>query len=319
MITWHDLLKEGKERLYQAGNSEQAAMLLLNELCRHQNINLYMHLDDEADGPVATDYLEGIHRMEKGEPLGYVLGYENFYGYDFIINEDVLIPRPETEELTGQVLMLLDQYFEEKEHPVVFDVATGSGAIGVTLSLEDPRLDVYASDISHKALKTAWANNEKLGGRVVFLEGDMLQPFIERKMHCDLLVCNPPYIPNDEELDHEVVDYEPNVALFGGKDGLRFYRQVISNAHKVLRPNGIMAFEIGYDQGQRLHDLAAQYYPEAEIEVLKDMSGKDRILVIKTGDACPALMASHSEEAADSKVEKDEGKVIEPAADSKKI
>ena len=91
MITWHDLLKEGKERLYQAGNSEQAAMLLLNELCRHQNINLYMHMDDEASGPVVTDYLEGIHRMEKGEPLGYVLGYENFYGYDFMVNEDVLI------------------------------------------------------------------------------------------------------------------------------------------------------------------------------------------------------------------------------------
>lgn len=282
MVTWHQLLQEGKERLYQANQSDQAALLLLNELCSHKNINLYMVMDESADDQIKTDYLEAIHRMELGEPLGYVLGYENFYGYDFMVNEDVLIPRPETEELTGQVLMLCDDLLEEKEHPVIFDVATGSGAIGITLSLEEPRLDVYASDISEKALEVAWANNEKLGGRVVFVEGDMLQPFIDRHMHCDLLVCNPPYIPEEEDLDHGVVDYEPNVALFGGKDGLRFYRSVFKDAHKVLRANGIMAFEMGYDQGERLSELAKSYFPDADIQVIKDMAGKDRILVVKT-------------------------------------
>ena len=282
MITWHQLLNEGKERLYQAGNSDQAAMMLLNELCRHRNVNLYMDLDRPANSDIATEYLEGIHRLEKGEPLGYVLGYENFYGYDFMVNENVLIPRPETEELTGQVLMLLDQKFENVEHPVVFDVATGSGAIGITLSLEDPRLDVYASDISKDALQVAWANNEKLGGRVVFLQGDMLEPFVDRKMFCDFLVCNPPYIPSEEQLDHGVVDFEPNVALFGGNDGLHFYRSVFKNASKVLKPNAIMAFEMGYDQGERLSRLAKEYFPDANVEVLKDMSGKDRILVVET-------------------------------------
>lgn len=282
MITWHDLLREGKERLYEAGNSDQAALMLLNELTRQNNLNLYMILDEEAVESIVTDYLEGIHRLEKGEPLGYVLGYENFYGYDFMVNPDVLIPRPETEELTGQVLLLLDQYFEDKDHPVVFDVATGSGAIGVTLTLEDPDVDVYASDISKEALKTAWANNEKLGGRVVFLQGDMLDPFIERNMHCDLIVCNPPYIPSEEDVDHGVVDYEPHVALFGGLDGLRFYRDVFKKADQVLNPGGIMAFEMGYDQGERLSHLAAHYFPEADIEVLQDMSGKDRILVVRT-------------------------------------
>lgn len=282
MSTWHDLLREGKERLYQAGNSDQAALLLLNELTRQKNINLYMQMDEEADEAIATDYLEGIHRLEKGEPLGYVLGYENFYGYDFMVNEDVLIPRPETEELTGQVLMLLDQEFEDLEHPVVFDVATGSGAIGITLSLEDPSLDVYASDLSRAALKTAWANNEKLGGKVVFLQGDMLEPFIERKMHCDMLVCNPPYIPSKEDVDPGVVDYEPNMALFGGDDGLRFYRDIFRRADLVLKDGALMAFEMGYDQGERLSDLAKQYFPKAEVQVLQDMSGKDRILTVKT-------------------------------------
>lgn len=282
MITWHQLLQEGKERLYQANQSDQAALLLLNELCSHRNINLYMVMDEPVNEQVQTDYLEAIHRMEKGEPLGYVLGYENFYGYDFIVNEDVLIPRPETEELTGQVLMLCDDVLEKIEHPVVFDVATGSGAIGITLSLEEPRLDVYASDISQKALEVAYINNEKLGGRVVFVQGDMLQPFVDRNMHCDVLVCNPPYIPQEEKLDHGVVDYEPNVALFGGEDGLHFYRSVFKNAHKVLNENGIMAFEMGYDQGERLSALAKQYFPEADVQVLQDISQKDRILVVRT-------------------------------------
>ena len=214
MITWHQLLQEGKERLYQANQSDQAALLLLNELCSHRNINLYMVMDEPVNEQVQTDYLEA---MEKGEPLGYVLGYENFYGYDFIVNEDVLIPRPETEELTGQVLMLCDDVLEKIEHPVVFDVATGSGAIGITLSLEEPRLDVYASDISQKALEVAYINNEKLGGRVVFVQGDMLQPFVDRNMHCDVLVCNPPYIPQEEKLDHGVVDYEPMSHYSGAK------------------------------------------------------------------------------------------------------
>lgn len=282
MITWHQLLQEGKERLYQANQSDQAALLLLNELCSHRNINLYVVMDEPVNEQVQTDYLEAIHRMEKGEPLGYVLGYENFYGYDFIVNEDVLIPRPETEELTGQVLMLCDDVLEKIEHPVVFDVATGSGAIGITLSLEEPRLDVYASDISQKALEVAYMNNEKLGGRVVFVQGDMLQPFVDRNMHCDVLVCNPPYIPQEEKLDHGVVDYEPNVALFGGEDGLYFYRSVFKNAHKVLNENGIMAFEMGYDQGERLSALAKQYFPEADVQVLQDISQKDRILVVRT-------------------------------------
>lgn len=282
MITWHSLLKEGKDRLYQAGNSDQAALLLLTELCRAKNINLYMVMDEKVDPEVETDFLEGIHRIEKGEPLGYVLGYENFYGYDFIVNENVLIPRPETEELTGQVLMLCDLLLENKENPVVFDVATGSGAIGITLSLEAPSLKVYASDISVDALKVAKQNNENLEGQVQFLCGDMLDPFIEKNLHCDILVCNPPYIPTQEEIDHGVKDYEPNLALFGGEDGLYFYRKIFEKASQVLNSNGVMAFEMGYDQGERLSTLAKSYFPKAQVEVLQDMSGKDRILIIKS-------------------------------------
>lgn len=279
-MTYRDYIREGKERLYKAGQGEQAAQLLMIELCKKEDVNLYMDMDQQILDSIRVDYLEGIHEMELGKPLGYVLGYEAFFGYDFIVNEDVLIPRPETEELVGLVLGLYDEYFEGKTVDV-FDVATGSGAIGITLNLEEPKLDVVASDISQAALDVAKANNEKLQANVRFLCGDMLQPFIEEGLHCDICVCNPPYIPSEETMEHSVVDYEPHVALFGGEDGLKFYRDVFENAHKVLKEKAILAFEIGWNQGEALTDLAHSYFKDAQIEVHQDMANKDRMLVIR--------------------------------------
>lgn len=280
-MTYHQLLIEGKERLFQAGQGEQAAQLYMVELCRQRNINLYISMDEEIDEELASEYLEGIHSMENGKPLSYVLGYECFYGYDFNVNEDVLIPRPETEELVGLVLSKFDDYFEDREHVSVFDVATGSGAIGITLNLEEPRMDVVCSDISKEALVVAKGNNDKLGAHVNFICGSMLDPFIDRDLHCDILVCNPPYIPSEEQMEHSVVDYEPHVALFGGKDGLKFYRDVFEKAHLVLNEKSFLAFEMGYDQGASLSSLAKEYFPNAKITVHQDMSGKDRMLTIE--------------------------------------
>lgn len=282
-MRYRDYIHEGKERLYKAGQGEQAAQLFMVELCRQKGINLYMDMDEEIDDEIRVDYLEGIHDMEKGKPLSYVLGYESFYGYDFIVNEDVLIPRPETEELVGLVLRLYDEHFGDKEHVNVFDVATGSGAIGITLNLEEPKLDVIASDISEKAVQVALKNNEKLGAHVNFIVGNMLDPFIERNLYCDICVCNPPYIPSDEKMEHSVVDYEPHVALFGGEDGLKFYRDVFEKAHFVLKEKAFLAFEMGYDQREALSTLAKEYFPQAKICVHKDMSGKDRMLTIEIG------------------------------------
>ena len=284
MITYHQIFNEGKRRLMDAGHSDQTALLLMNEICSHYGINLYMEMEEKINPAVQTDYLEAVHEMEKGKPLSYVLGYENFYGYDFTVNENVLIPRPETEELVGLVLTLSDENFEDRDHISVFDVATGSGAIGVTLSLEEPKMDVIASDISRGALEVAFQNNRKLNGHAAFIQGEMLEPFIDRKLKCDILVCNPPYIPSEEEMEASVVDFEPHVALFGGKDGLKFYRSVLKNAHKVLKKNSIMAFEMGYDQAERLSALVREYFPEAEIQVHQDMSGKDRMLSVRIED-----------------------------------
>lgn len=280
-MTYHQYLNEGKERLYKANQGEQAAMFLMVELCRKKGINLYVSMEEEMDEEVRVDYLEGIALMERGKPLGYVLGYETFYGYDFIVNEDVLIPRPETEELVGLVLSLFDEYFSDRDHVTLFDVATGSGAIGITLNKEEPRMDVIASDISKEALVVAKKNNEALGAHVNFICGNMLDPFIDRDLHCDILVCNPPYIPQEETMERSVVDFEPHVALFGGEDGLKFYRDVFEKAHHVLNEKAFLAFEMGYNQGKALSDLARMYFPSAKITVHKDMSQKDRMLTIE--------------------------------------
>lgn len=280
-MTYRDLIHQGQKRLFDAGQGDQAAQLLMAELCRQKNINLYLEMEEEADADLASLYLKDIALMEEGKPLSYVLGYESFYGYDFIVNEDVLIPRPETEELVGLVLGLFDDYFPDRDKVSVFDVATGSGAIGITLNLEEPKMDVTASDISEKALVVAEKNNEKLQANVKFICGNMLDPFIERNLHCDILVCNPPYIPSSEQMEHSVVDYEPHVALFGGDDGLKFYRDVFEKAPQVLNPKSFLAFEMGYNQGEALSTLAKEHFPNGKVTVHKDMSGKDRMLTIE--------------------------------------
>ena len=279
-MTFRDYINEGKERLYQAGQGEQAAQLFMVELCRKHNVNVYADMEKSVPEDIRVDYLEGIHRMELGEPLGYVLGYEWFYGYDFIVNENVLIPRAETEELVGLVLQLYDDHFGGQE-VTLFDVATGSGAIAITLDKEEKNLKVYAADISKEALEVAKENNKHLEADVSFLQGDMLEPFIEKGLQCDILVCNPPYIPKEEKMEASVVDYEPHVALFGGEDGLYFYRSIFERAKEVLKPGAILAFEMGYDQGKSLKQLAQHYFPKAKILVHKDMSGKDRMLSIE--------------------------------------
>ncbi len=279
MASYRQVLREAKERLYEANQGEQAAQLLMLELSNLQAHNLYMEYDEEVPSELLQAFEQGIARMEQGEPLGHVLGFEWFYGYRFTVNKDVLIPRPETEELVANILAAYDELFAGAQVQVI-DVGTGSGAIAIALSKEEANLQVAASDISAAAIAVAKQNAEQNEAQVAFYTGDMLQPFIDQGIRCDILVSNPPYIPAHEQMEHSVVDYEPHVALFGGEDGLKFYRQIFANAHQVLKEKAMLAFEMGYDQGERLTALAKQYFPDARIEVLKDLSGKNRMLFI---------------------------------------
>ena len=279
MASYRQVLREAKERLYAAGQGEQAAQLLMLELANLEAHNLYMEYDEEVPQDLLEAFEAGIRRMEQGEPLGHVLGFEWFYGYRFKVNPDVLIPRPETEELVANILAAYDECFDGQDVDVI-DVGTGSGAIAIALRKEEAHLQVTASDISEQAVAVARKNAADNAADVTFLTGDMLEPFIEAGIRCDILVSNPPYIPVHEQMEHSVVDFEPHVALFGGEDGLKFYREIFANAHRLIKEKAILAFEMGYDQGEHLRALAKEHFPDARVEIIKDLSGKNRMLFV---------------------------------------
>ena len=280
MASYREVLHKAKQEMEAAGRGEQAALFYMLELTNKEAHNLYMEFEEEMPLDIQSAYEAGIKRLVAGEPLGHVLGFEWFYGYRFKVNEDVLIPRPETEELVANVLAAYDEYFSNVENVMAVDIGTGSGAIAISLKKEEPNLHMMATDISEKAVLVAKDNAQETEAIVSFLVGDMLQPLIERDIKVDILISNPPYIPKEEVMEDSVVNYEPHVALFGGEDGLKFYRVIFENAPQVLKEKAMMAFEMGYNQKEALSALAKSYFPEAKIEVMKDMNGKNRMLFV---------------------------------------
>lgn len=280
MASYREVLTSAKREMEAAGRGEQAALFYLLELTNKEAHNLYMEYEEAMPKEIEEAYAAGIEKLVAGVPLGHVLGFEWFYGYRFHVNEDVLIPRPETEELVANVLASYDEYFSDVENVVAVDVGTGSGAIAISLKKEEPNLHMLATDISEKAVMVAKDNAEKNEAIVSFCVGDMLQPLIDRNLKVDILISNPPYIPSEEVMEDSVVNYEPHLALFGGEDGLKFYRVIFENAPKVLKEKAMMAFEMGYNQAEALTAEAKRYFPEAKIEVIKDMNGKNRMLFV---------------------------------------
>jgi len=163
---------------------------------------------------------------------------------------------------------------------VAADIGTGSGCLAITLKLEEPKLKMYAGDISAEAIEQAKENAVKFGAEVEFFVGDLLEPIKAKGIKLDLLVCNPPYIPEDEELELSVKGFEPHVALFGGEDGLRFYKRVLQDASEIVNPGGMLGFEIGWNQREALTQLCTNFLPNDEVVVRKDINGKDRMLMV---------------------------------------
>lgn len=275
------LLRDSETRLEAADVPGAYAKYVLNELLLKQNRNLYLELDQDLDETTQAMFMAMMDRLVTQEPLAYVLGYQVFLGYPIEVNPSVLIPRPETEELVLQVLMTLDEQFAHLSHPRLIDIGTGSGAIAIALKKEEPRLEVLASDISEDALNQAKHNGKHLDAHITWLLGSMAQPLIDRNETVDVIVCNPPYIPQDESIEVSVKDFEPHVALFGGEDGLTFYRQVLDQAPQVLNHPGMIAFEIGWNQKDVLTHEAKLRFPDSAVTCYQDMAGKDRILIIQ--------------------------------------
>lgn len=276
-MTYQEALVQAKKRLESQDIYSGFAFNYLLELTQLKDLNLYLIKDEVIDPDLFDTYQKGIERLANNEPLAYVLGFEWFYGRRFIVNEQVLIPRQETEELISHVIMDMDKYFDKES--VVADVGTGSGNCAITLALET-EATVYATDISDTALTVAKANSEQFNTNVTFLLGDMGQPLIENNLKIDILVCNPPYILEDEEVQTSVLTYEPHTALFGGSDGLKFYRQILDESKFFLNERAMMAFEMGYTQKENLRHEILLRYPEARVEFKQDIAGKDRMCFV---------------------------------------
>lgn len=274
------IIKAAEERLIQNDIPESYAKYVMNELLLEQNRNLYLEMNSELDEKTLEKFNSIMDKLCEDMPLAYAMGVQYFYGYPIEVNSDVLIPRFETEELVLNVIQEIDEHFSDQAI-TVFDVGTGSGAIACALKAECPNISMFASDISEDALKQAQRNADNIKVQVEFYQGDMLQPFIDHSIKADVIVCNPPYIPSGEEVENSVKAYEPHLALFGGEDGLKFYRSVLSNAKYVLNEKNILAFEMGWNQGKTLSDLARSYFPDGDIRVIKDIQGKDRILIVR--------------------------------------
>jgi release factor glutamine methyltransferase len=230
---------------------------------------------------IREPFMSDIRTHATGVPVQHLTGEESFYGRSFIVNRHVLIPRPETEELVVAVLETIKRFSRDR-HLHLVDVGTGSGAIAVTLALENPDLSVHAVDVSEEALATARQNAERLGARVDFYKGDFLTPWIENQWKADVIVSNPPYIPEEDlrKLDPLVKDHEPRLALDGGEDGLAAYRRLAAQLPQVLNCPGLAAFEVGIGQSRQVARLLQNAFGhDVEISIKKDINGKERIVV----------------------------------------
>lgn len=238
------------------------------------NLNTMIPEEDLKRFDEATDLY-----INKKIPVQHIIGYSYFYGYKMKVSDKVLIPRPETEELVNYVLQTYDDVFDGKKVDVV-DIGTGSGAIAIALALEEKNFNVKATDISVEALEVAKENAIMNNANVEFFEGDMLEPVISRNFKFDVLVSNPPYIPDDEVVEDIVKNNEPNVALFGGIDGMKFYDIILSGAHQILNEKNIILFEHSHTKKNEMLALAKKYFPYGEASVIKDINGKDRFTII---------------------------------------
>ncbi len=212
---------------------------------------------------------------DKKYPFQYILGNVDFYGYQFLVNEHVLIPRFETEGLIEKTLLYLKKL--KLKTPDILDLGTGSGSIAITLSKKIEANSIDALDISYKAIKLAKKNNKLNNSQVNFFRKDLTKYKTNKKY--DLIISNPPYLTDKDEVD-ESIKYEPKKALYAKDEGLYFYKYIIEFYKRNLKKKSMLAFEIGNRQGDALKNYAKLYYPKAKIIVEQDLSKRDRYLFI---------------------------------------
>lgn len=280
--------KMGKESLINADirDADLDAWYLIEYITGYDRAYYFSHLDEEMTTEQEAQYKEFVEKRAQRIPLQHLTGVQEFMGCEFKVNENVLVPRMETEFLTEDAIDILRSEFAASYREAgktihVLDMCTGSGCIIISilnwLKKNEVSIEGTGVDISEKALEIARENAERLGASPTFLQGDLFEP-VEGKF--ELIISNPPYIrtADIQMLESEVKDHDPYLALNGEEDGLHFYRRIIKESTDYIIPGGWLLFEIGHDQGKDVYALMEENGYK-NIEIRKDMSGLDRIVL----------------------------------------
>lgn len=287
MTAWGELLRSTERRLAQAGveDARLEAELLLMAALNIDRATLYANLQDAAPDGRAVALEALAQRRAKREPNAYITGKREFYGREFHVGPGVFIPRPETETLVEEALRVAATM---NGALTIADVGCGSGAIALTLAAELPRAAVFAIDVDAAPLLATRENAKRLGvaARVRALRGDLLAPL---PAPVDVIAANPPYIPSNQipQLAPEV-RYEPRRALDGGAHGLDLMRRLLADAPRYLKPGGALLAELDPAQAAEARALAQAAFPGAAVGVARDLAGRERVLVVRTGAERPA-------------------------------
>jgi release factor glutamine methyltransferase len=278
-----EALKEAGERLRAASvpNDLLDAQALLAEALGKDRTYLIINFNQQLSEDILSAFRTMVDRRAAGEPLQYITGRQEFFGLDFEVTPDVLIPRPETELIVEEAIRIVQQ--DGVARPVIVDVGAGSGAIAVTLARELGDARVIASDVSEAALRVARRNAARhgLGDRVDFVASDLLDAFAEEEF-ADFILSNPPYVSEKEmtSLQREVRDWEPRMALTDSNDGLSLYRKLLKGAPSRLRPGGHLICEMGYTQSEKISNMI-DHRVWGGPRLLDDLQGIPRTIVLR--------------------------------------
>lgn len=281
-----DLLKEGIQILgnREYSNPQLEARMILAKLLNVDKSYIYAHDDEEISNSIEEEFINIMKIRAKGYPIQYILKEKEFMGLDFYVDQGVLIPRPDTEILVEYLIEYINSnHGDEKIN--VLDLGIGSGAIGLSLAHYCKNIFLYASDISQDAIRISNINKDRFKlDNVKILEGDLFEAVEKMEKNFNIIVSNPPYIESKEidKLQAEVKDYEPMLALDGGDDGLKYYRDISKRAKDFLSSKGLLIYEIGYNQGKEVSEIMRKE-DYKEIQVLKDLQALDRIVLGRWG------------------------------------
>lgn len=306
-----ELIQNSKHEL-DSLNIEEADIklkILIEYVFKISKEKLILKYKDEINNKKVEEFRKLLKKLENGIPIQYIINNQEFMGLNFYVDEDVLIPQPDTEILVEEVIKYCNELRnnepEDKEtnkdykeniekEPIInkedkninkktikiLDLCTGSGIIGISIYKYLENVEIYASDISQKALNIAEKNTNLNNAKINFINSDMFENIHIKDF--DIIVSNPPYIESKviKSLSKEVQN-EPKLALDGGEDGLKFYRSILENANDYLRKNGAIFLEIGYDQKEKIEEILKSYKIYKETKCIKDFGGNNRVIIIK--------------------------------------